>query len=181
MPIAVRLPVRTWAALDAALGFFREAPGAVAAARPLARHCRALHDALRTAGVRWQYVRISQSADGRPLFRLYVGGPYPVGHPLTLSLSPAATRALARLCLTVIEVQTDVQNGPLLDHEAEELQAARAFLTELRRQTDRAALIPLGRGRPPVCWHEQVREYDFTGRAARRMHQHYLRAGACLN
>jgi tRNA isopentenyl-2-thiomethyl-A-37 hydroxylase MiaE len=68
----------------------------------------------------------------------------------------------------------------LLDHEAEELQAARAFLSEVRRQYPKK-LVPSSRLRGLIRWDETRQEYQFCEWMARRVQQHYLRVGASPN
>src|SRR6516225_2252333 len=67
MPIALTLPVRTWAALDAALTFFRTAPPDVKASQRFARACAFLHRLIRRAGLRWRYVNVSTSSSGKAM------------------------------------------------------------------------------------------------------------------
>ncbi len=182
MPIALTLPVRTWAAVDAALAFFRKAPPHIAAVQPLTRRCRQLHGALRRAGVRSRYRTIATLGPGKSLLRLQVACRPLVPRLLTLHFSQAVVRSLAGACLTIIAVLTDLETEVLLDHEAEELHATRAFLSELRREaTGPLALVPDRKGKHQLSWDERRREYGFTNRTAERVSQHYRRVGASLN
>ncbi|MCS6976773.1 MAG: hypothetical protein NZM31_07145 [Gemmatales bacterium] len=180
MDVKLILPARTWAALDAALAFFRTAPGDVSSAQRLRRHCCVLHNLLQRLGLRSSYVRVGSVAPGRELFRLRVRGDHGPLHPLELCLNESVARSLAVACLTIIEVQTDAELGRLLDHEAEELLAARHFLSELRKTSARK-IIPLRRARGLIVWDERRREYLFTAQAAWRVQEHFLRAGASPN
>lgn len=180
MEVKLNLPARAWAALDAALAFFRCAPGDILSARRLMRHCRFLHHLLNQSGLRSSYIRVGSVAPGRDLLRLRVHGEHSPQHPLEIKLPDKVARGLAEACLTVIEVQTDAELGHLLDHEAEELLAAKLFLSELRR-TCAKRLIPHGRGQGLIVWDERRREYLFTAQAAWRVQQHFLRAGASPN
>jgi hypothetical protein len=180
MAVVLTMTVRTWAALDAGLAFFRQTPPEVEPGQRLARHCRYLHSALRRTGLRAGYVRIGAVAPGRSLLRLHVRGQLSPGQALEMELPRPVARSLARACLTIIEVQTDNELGQLLDHEAEELQAARTFLSELRRQS-LPTLVPEKRGRGLIAWDDARQEYSFTAHVAWRVQEHYLRVGASPN
>lgn len=177
--VVLGLPVRSWASLDAALAFFRATPPEVEPGQRLARHCKYLHRMLRRHGMQSKYVRIGTIAPGRLLMRLHLHG-LPPQQYLEIELPRSVARSLARACLTIIEVQTDCELGQLLDHEAEELQAARSFLSELRRQS-MPVLVPEGRGRGLIAWDDTRQEYAFADPVARRVQQHYLRVGASPN
>lgn len=180
MAVALTMTVRTWAALDASLAFFRSTPPEVEPGQRLARHCRYLHTVLRRAGLRAGYVRIGAIAPGRALMRLHLRGLLEPLQRLEVELPRQVARSLAGACLTVVEVQTDSELGQLLDHEAEELQAARVFLSELRRQS-LPSLVPAKRCRGLLRWDDARQEYAFATHVARRVQQHYLRVGASPN
>jgi len=180
MVVQLTMTARTWAALDAALSFFRAAPAEIEPGQRLSRHCRLVHKRLRQAGLRADYVRIGCVAPGRALMRLHVRGQVGAKDRLEIELPRRVARSLASACLTIIEVQTDCELGQLLDHEAEELQAARTFLSELRRQGV-PGLIPARRGRGLIIWDEARQEYSFTAHVAWRVREHYLRVGASPN
>ncbi len=181
MLVTLSLPVRTWAALDAALEFFRTAPVEVASSRRLGRACRKLHRALSRAGVRGRYVPVGIAGPGRSVLRLHVRS-LATGELVRITLPRGTLHAIAKVCVTVIRVQTDPEIGLLLDHEAEEIHAARAFLSELRRQ-GHPALVRVREAGPQrqLSWDEQRQEYGFTERVARRVQQHYLSVNAGLN
>jgi hypothetical protein len=183
MPISLTLPVRTWAALDAALGFFRAVPTTIAAAQDLCRHCRRLHTTLRRSGLKAWYIPVGLEAPGRSLLRLHIRGRQPPHESLMIELPRRVARGAARACLTILDVQADLGNDGLLDHEAEELQAVRAFLTEIRRGSEEEfrLFIPRQHGLDQLTWDETRHEYSFTGPVALKVCQHYLRVGACLN
>jgi hypothetical protein len=182
MKITTCMTVRHWAALDVALTFFRMAPPGLAAAQRLARHCRRLHVALRQAGVSSRYIPVGTETEGKSLLRLHVKSTPPTRRPLPIDLPHLVVRTVARACLTILEVQTDPTTGSLLDHEAEELQAVRAFLSELRRQSPTPdILIPERRACQHLRWDERHGQYVFTAAVAQRIHQYYLRAGVSLN
>jgi hypothetical protein len=180
MAVALTMTVRTWAALDAALAFFRSAPAEIEPGQRLGRHCRYLHTLLRRSGLKAAYVRIGAIAPGRALMRLHVRGMHSPHQTLELDLPRQVAKSLAHACLTIIEVQTDCELGQLLDHEAEELQAAKAFLSELRRQAENR-LVPAKRGRGLLAWDDGRQEYSFTAHIAWRVQEHYLRVGASPN
>ena len=180
MDVAITLSIRTWASLDVALEFFRAAPGKLAGGR-LTRHCQRLHLLLRRAGVRCRYALVGTADSGKSLLRLHVQGP-PQREPWILNLSVRAAQSLAESCLTVIGVQSDAQLGALLEYEAEELQAARAFLSEVHRQCpELGRVVRRVRGPKPVRWDEHGQEYLFMPPVAQRVHWHYLRVGAGVN
>src|SRR5688500_15320634 len=103
MPVAISLPGRTWAALDAALDFFRSAPFHVEAAQRLARHCRMLHRALQRAGVRSRYVSVSPTAPGRCLLRLHVKCGNARGELVAMQLPTGVARSIAEASMAIIE------------------------------------------------------------------------------
>jgi hypothetical protein len=70
----------------------------------------------------------------------------------------------------------------MLDYEAEELQAARALLSEVRREWPELPRVLCKSGGPqPVAWDDRYEEYLFASPIAERVHHHYLRAGAGPN
>ena len=181
MDVAIGLPIRTWAALDVALGFFRAAPKPLADAR-LTRHCRKLHNLLRRAGIHGRYALIGTASTGKSLLRLHVDSEPPPRVPWVLRLPRGSVRTLTEACWTVLRTHHDPQLASLLDYEAEELQAARAFLSEVRRQWPEIGHMS---GKPggalPLAWDEQHDEYVFTSPVAERIQRHYLRVGAGVN
>jgi hypothetical protein len=180
MEVAITLSIRTWAALDVALGFFRAAPGKLADGR-ITRQCQRLHILLRRAGIRSRYALVGTADSGKSLLRLHVQGP-PQREPWILNLPMRAAQSLAEACLTVISVQSDPQLGALLEYEAEELQAARAFLSEVRRQfPELGRVVRRVRGPKPLRWDERCQEYQFLPPVAQRVQGHYLRVGAGVN
>jgi hypothetical protein len=182
MPIPLTLPVRTWAALDAALGFFRSAPNEMPAAHKMAQHCRQFHRALKKIGLECEYRLIAALPTHKPLLRLHLKWGGPAVQPLVLRLPVPVVRSLVRACLTIVSAQTQLEADALLDYEVEELQATRAFLSEVRRQAcGPQNLVPERRGRQPLSWDERRKEYGFSPRMAARVHLHYLRAGASMN
>ncbi len=182
MQVTLSLPVRTWAALDAALEFFRKAPVEVAASRRMAKACRKLHQALYRAGVRSRYVPVGVVGPGRSVLRLHVKTLVGWQALVRVTLPRGIASRIARVCLTVIRVQTDPEIGRLLDHEAEEIQAARAFLSELRRQ-GHPALVRVGEAGPQrqLRWDERRQEFRFADPVAWRVQQYYLSVGASCN
>lgn len=180
MEVKIILPTRTWAALDAGLAFFRSAPTEMTSARRLMRHCVYFHKLLQNCGLHSNYVRVGTVAPGRDLLRLHIKGNHPPRQPLEIKLPKMIARSLAEACLMVIEVQTDAELGTLLDHEAEELLAARTFLSELRRCSFKQ-LIPPRRAQRVIVWDKRRQEYLFTAQAAWRVQQHFLRVGASPN
>jgi hypothetical protein len=180
MLVTMSLPVRTWAALDAALEFFRTAPIEIAASRRLGKACRRLHQALARTGLRSHYVPVGVIAPGRSVLRLRVETSSETGDILPMALPVAVARGLAKACLAVICVQADPEMGRLLDHEAEEIQAARDFLSELRRQSQDPGNA-VGRVPHSLHWDERRQEYGFSEPVAWQVLKHYLSAGACLN
>jgi hypothetical protein len=182
MRIAITLPVRTWAALDVALAFFRSAPAEVAVHTRLTRHCRRFHQRLRHLGVCGRYVSLGTASAGKSLLRLQVDSPLGPTEPLEILLPREQARTLARACVTVIEVQTDPECGLLLDYEAEELRAAQAYLTAFRREADQLPRNLRGRsGRALLRWDDRHQEYCLARHVAERIHQSYRCAGAGLN
>jgi hypothetical protein len=180
MEVAITLPIRTWATLDVALGFFRAAPGKLAEGR-ITRHCQRLHILLRRGGIRSRYALVGTADSGKSLLRLHVQGP-PQREPWILNLPLRAAESLAEACLTIMGVQTDPQLGALLEYEAEELQAARSFLSEVRRQCPTLGrVVRRVRGPKSVRWDERGQEYVFVPPVAQRVHWHYLRVGAGVN
>ena len=179
--VTIELPIRTWAALDVALGFFRASPGH-AEGNELTLSSQRLHRRLRKGGIRARYLLLGTSPSGKSMLRLQVESRPPLRQPWLVNLPSRMTLRLAEACLTVIRVQTDPALGPLLDYEAEELQACRAFLSEVRRLLPpvRRVLRRL-KGPPPVVWDKRHQEYVFTPPVAERVHGHYLRVGAGVN
>ena len=182
MPIALTLPVRTWAALDAALTFFRTAPPDVQASQRFARACAFLHRLIRRAGLRWRYVNVSTSSSGKAMLRLDIRWQNADEHAVTLMVHPAVARRLGSACLTILEVHGQEDANTFLEYEVEELQAARGFLSELCRQTD--GELPIMRKRnsaAPVTWDAQRQEFIFSDWVAYRVLQLYRRVGASIN
>jgi hypothetical protein len=179
MPVTLTLSPRTWASLDAALGFFRMAPAEVAASQRLAEHCRRLHRRLHRLGIRWRYAEAGLTDWGRTLLRLQVQRQQEGSQEITLDLPQSVARSLAKACLIIIEVQSDNDDLLLLDHETEELQAAKEFLSELRRRSV-VSLVP-ERRRRIIRWDEAHQEYLFNPRMLQRVQDHYLRTGASPN
>jgi hypothetical protein len=179
--LTFELPIRTWAALDAALGFFRSAPGA-AEGNELTMACQRLHRVLRRAGIKGKYQLLGTAANGKSVLRLQVMSRPPLRQPWLLPLPNRVAFYLAEACLTVLRVQTDPELGLMLDYEAEELQACRVFLTEARRQFPAVRRVfRKVRGPQPVEWDKRYQEYVFTPPVAERVHCHYLRVGAGVN
>ncbi len=183
MPIRITLPIRTWAALDAALVFFRSTPpSTVAGARQRTLHCRRLHQALLDAGVRAHHIRLDSLAKNRPVLRLWIESKVGLRNTLPLDLPLPVVRTVARTCLSILEVQGCLASGPLVTHEAEELQALQAFLTEARRQNPSPrSLVPPCRRAAQLRWDESRGEYAFLGPMIHRLHQYYRRTGASVN
>jgi hypothetical protein len=177
-PMDLCLAIRTWAALDLGLDFFRQAPEEIRAGRVLSRHCRALRRRLRQAGLHADYRAVGTTAFGKPVQRLLVTGPLRAEDTLTINFRRETAACLAQACLMLIEVQADATLEPLLDYEAEEVLAARAFLTALRGSGLKLADVA---GKRPLRWHRASGQYLLPPLLAARMHQHYRRAGAGLN
>lgn len=154
MPIELCLLVRTWAALDAALAFFRLAPPQVDAGQRLAKPCRRLHRLLRAAGIRCKYDTIGLSGSGKSMLRLRIASIKPVSQTVALVVPPLVAKRVAKACLTMIEVHTDSEGAPFLEYEVDELQAARLFLGELHRQS--GGELPILSKKPgcPLAWDE---------------------------
>jgi hypothetical protein len=174
----VCLPIRAWAALDMALDFFRQAPEEVRAGRVLSRHCRQFRRRLRQAGLHAEYRPVGSTAFGKPLQRLIVTGPLRAEDRLVIPFRKAMAACLARACLILIEAQANATLEPLLDYEAEEVLAARAYLTALRSTGIRLADVA---GKRRLRWHRLSGLYLLPPLLAARMHQHFRRAGAGLN
>jgi hypothetical protein len=182
MPIALTLLVRTWAALDAALTFFRMAPPEVESSQRFARACTKLHRLIRRAGIRWRYANVSISASGKSMLRLDIRTRDLKDESVTLMMQPSVARCLGGACLTVLEVHGQEDANSFLEYEVEELQAARAFLSELCRQTDGELPILRTRGgASPLTWDAQRQEFIFSEWVAYRVLQLYRRVGASIN
>lgn len=182
MPIALTLLVRTWAALDAALTFFRLAPPEVESSQRLVRACTRLHRLLYQAGIRWRYVNVSTSASGTAVLRLDIRRRNVKEETVTLMVQPAVARRLASACLTIFEVHGQEDSKSFLEYEVEELQAARAFLSELCRQTNGELPILRKRsGTTPITWDAHREEFVFSDWVAYRVLQLYRRVGASVN
>jgi hypothetical protein len=182
MPMVLTLPVRTWAALDAALSFFRFTPMEDPTAQRRARHCRRLHHLLQRSGVRALYVPVGIGRLGKQILRLHVRCIPSLREPLALELPLPVVRSLCRVCLYVLEVQADAGVEPLVDHEAEELRSIVAFLSAVRCAGPLGCrLAPRRLGQFPLAWDERREQYALVDPIAYRLHQHYLRVGAALN
>jgi hypothetical protein len=182
MPIALSLLVRTWAALDAALTFFRSAPMEVEAARRFALACRHLHRVLRRAGIRSRYLTVGICGSGKTMLRLETTSLHQTEEVITLVLRPAVASFIARACLNILEVQAEESVSSLLEYEAEELHAACGYLTELCRQTN--GELPNLRKRSsafPLVWDESRRQFMLGEWMAYKVQQLYRRVGASVN
>jgi hypothetical protein len=180
MRIAVELPVRTWAALDAALAYFRMAPEELVELDKLARPCRRLHRAVQRAGIRHHHVVLPAGFD-KCLLRLHVRCLSGLRMPIRMRIPRRTALRLARCCLIVVCSHSNLGKDVLLEHEAEELLAARAFLTELHRAGVPRRMLLCGGEIPPLAWSDVRKEFDFTSALAMRLAQHALRAGVAVN
>lgn len=180
MSLPVALPVRTWAALDAALAFFRNGPHNLAKFFPLVRDCQDLHHKLTVLGIQHYYAAISAAADVRPHFRLHVVGTHNLRQLLRLQFSDEEARGLALACWQVIDAMTTLLDGMLLEHEVEEIESARAFLSELRR-LDCPMPFADGRGLGMLRWSDRASYYSFEARTAHRLLAAFLHQKASLN
>jgi len=181
MKLPVELPVRTWAALDAALAYFRSAPQELVELEKLARPCQRLHRAVQRAGIRHHHVRVPARWPDGCLLRLHVHCLSGMKTPIRLRIPVRTALRLARACLIVICSHATLGPDLLLEHEAEELLAARAFLTQLHRRGLPRHKLLRAAATPPLSWSDYRHEFDFTACLAHRLAQHALRSGAGVN
>ena len=180
MPLTFVLPVRTWAVLDMALAFFRRAPVRIEAAQRLARPCQRLHRHLHRVGVRSEYLHVGMASPGRALLRLQICSLVSPHQLLAIELPTRMALRVGQACLAIIEVQADAEIGPLLEHEVSELLACRTYLSLLRRQQPELCPAPAD-GEASLRWDSRRQEFVFGEVLSRKVHQHFLRAGAAIN
>jgi hypothetical protein len=180
MALPITLPVRTWAALDAALHFFRNGPDNLADFFPLVRDCQTLHEKLGRLGIAHSYVQIGSVALDRPELRLHVASTLNLRQALRLQFTPTEARGLALACWQVIDAQMTLLEGILLPHEVDEIQAARSFLSEVRRLE---CPMPFAdsRGLGMLRWNDDANQYEFDTRTSHRLMTAFLHQRASLN